>query len=208
MKNKSIFKDLLYIILILLLLWMSYSIYTTKNGEINRLSQTNAGLFFKADSVPGKAVTLELKEREINEHYGDLLDSLKKENIKLKDLIRVTTYEVKKQSKDIPVMPKDTSIAILPGSPARKGRFVSVDSTCIGTSVFSPFDSDTSFVSMYCILDGWLAIHYGKRVRQHYLFGWKKLPIWRSGPKKVEASMISNCPGAEIYITDIQVDHD
>jgi hypothetical protein len=208
MKNKKIFKDLFYIVLIILLLWMSYSIYTTKNREINRLNQTNSGLFFKTDSVPGKALTLELKEREMNEHYSDLLDSLKNENIKLSDLLRVTTYKVKKQSKDIPVVAKDTSISIKKGDAPRKGKFLSVDSTCIGTSVFSPFDSDTSFVSMYCILDGWLAIHYGKRIRQHYLFGWKNFPIWRTGPKKVEASMVSNCPGTEIYITDIQIDHD
>lgn len=200
MKNIRKHYGLAVIVIAAFLMWRSCA--EKKQTDADKLLIDS--LFSERDSLNGETKTLQLSLRQFSEYEKKLADSIESLGIKINRLERVTTVRVKTEVKEVPVVFRDTTI-MWKDTGLVSGKITVVDSGCVSAVVFTPFDSDTSYVSQYCILNGLMAVHLGKRIRQHYLFGWKKAPVFRTGPRQKKASFITDCPGAEVYITDIEI---
>ena len=193
------------IVVILFLIGFFGSQYFSKlRSERNRWQQNFNSLALERDSVNGIAITRELTINELKESHEKDLKVLKEENININRLLRLSKVGVKSGFKDIPKKWTDT-LYLPSGAPfdsAMLGRFLKIDSSCVSIGIFEPEGSDTAYVSGHCQMNLTMAVYRGKRVRQHHLFG---MPIFRSGPRQPTAKVITDCPGAKVHVTDIEI---
>ena len=187
-------------LLITSLLWYSGFL----NEERNRWQKNYNSMLLERDSVNGVAITRELTINELKDGYEKDLMALKLENISINRLFRLSKAGIKTGFKDVPKKWIDT--LYLPSGAdfdsAMLGRFLKIDSSCVSIGIFEPEGSDTAYVSGHCDINLTLAVYRGKRTRQHHLFG---LKLFRSGPRQPTAKAITDCPGAVINLTDIEI---
>ena len=204
MKKLPIKKTVIVLILSLIGFFVS-QYFDQLRSERNRWQQNFNSMALERDSVNGIAITRELTINELKDSHEKELMTLKMENININRLLRYSKARVGTEFKDVPAKWKTDTLYLPSGAPfdsAMLGRFLKVDSSCVSIGIFEPDGSDTAYVSGHCDINLTLAVYRGKRVRQHHLFGMK---LFRSGPRQPTAKAITDCPGAKINLTDIEI---
>lgn len=204
MKKLPIKKTVIVLILSLIGFFVS-QYFDQLRSERNRWQQNFNSMALERDSVNGIAITRELTINELKDSHEKELMTLKMENININRLLRYSKARVGTGFKDVPAKWKTDTLYLPSGAPfdsAMLGRFLKVDSSCVSIGIFEPDGSDTAYVSGHCDINLTLAVYRGKRVRQHHLFGMK---LFRTGPRQPTAKAITDCPGAKINLTDIEI---